>query len=143
MDISPPSPIYMCVVCGGVPDIGGSAPGFWLPFWILPRKKMKSSPSVYAHRLGITAPERLDWVHEWVQQPGLMPICPGSQARFRREVVGLLTPRLYVRGVHALPFDRQLGLGVLLDLGRVTKFSEPRQSNAAVGIAIAGGVKGL
>ena len=43
-----------------------------------------------------TAPDRLDWVHEWVQQSGLMPICPGSQAHLRHEVVGLLTPRLYI-----------------------------------------------
>lgn len=92
----PPSPIYVCVVCGGVPDIGGSASGFWPPFWILSRKKMQRAPTVYAHRLGITAPERLDWVHKWVQQSGLIPICSGSQAYLRREVVGLLTPCLYV-----------------------------------------------
>ena len=88
-------------------------------------------------------PERLDWVHEWVQQSGLMPICPGNQAHLRHEVVGLLTPRLYVRGVHALPFDRQLRLGVLLDLGAVPKLSQSGESYAAVGIAIAGGVECL
>ena len=44
---------YMCVWCVvGVPDIGGSTSGFWLPFWILSRKKMQRAPSVYAHRLG-------------------------------------------------------------------------------------------
>ena len=141
MDISPPSPIYVCAVCGGVPDIGGSAPGFWLSFWILSRKKNNPLSPSYAHRPGSPyAPDRLDWVQMWVQQSGLMPICPGSQAHFRREVVWLLTPRLYIRGVHALPFNRQLRLALCLDLGRVTKLSEPRQSYASVGIAIAGGV---
>ena len=97
VDISPPSPIYVCVVCGGVPDIGGSASGFWLPFWILPRKKNATRPLLICPSAWlITAPERLDWVCEWVQQSGLMPICPGNQAHFRREVVGLLTPCLYV-----------------------------------------------
>ena len=41
-------------------------------------------------------PERLDWVQMWVQQSGLTPICPGNQAHLRREVVGLLTPCLYI-----------------------------------------------
>ena len=93
----PLSDIYVCVVCGGVPDIGGSASGFWLPFWILPRKKNATRPLLICPSAWlITAPERLDWVCEWVQQSGLMPICPGNQAHFRREVVGLLTPCLYV-----------------------------------------------
>ena len=104
---------------------------------------MQRAPSVYAHRLGITAPERLDWVHKWVQQSGLMPICPDSQARFRHEVMGLFTPRLYIRGVHALPSNRQLRLALCLNLGRVAKLSLSGESNAAVGIAIAGGVERL
>ena len=88
---------YMCVWCVvGVPDIGGSTSGFWLPFWILSRKKMQRAPSVCPSAWLTTAPDRLDWVHKWVQQSGLMPICPDSQARFRHEVVGLFTPCLYV-----------------------------------------------
>ena len=119
----------MCVWCVvGYPTSGGVLRVFGCHFGFLAGGG-KNNPSPLricpSARL-TTAPDRLDWVHEWVQQSGLMPICPGSQARFRHEVVGLLTPRLYVRGVHALPFDRQLGLGVMLDLGRVTKFSEPR-----------------
>ena len=104
--------ICVCVVAAGVPDIGGSAPGFWLPFWILPRKKMKRAPSICpSARLATARPlptyhmpigpatwvrNRLDWVHEWVQQSGLMPICPDNQAHLRHEVVGLLTPCLYI-----------------------------------------------
>lgn len=82
---------YMCVWCVvGVPDIGGVLPVFGCHFGFCRAKKMQRAPSVYAHRLGITAPERLDWVHKWVQQSGLMPICSGSQAHLRREVVGYL-----------------------------------------------------
>ena len=88
---------YICVCGGGgVPDIGGSAPGFWLPFWILPRKKNETRPLHMPIGLAHHGPERLDWVHEWVQQSGLMPICPGNQAHLRHEVVGLSTPCLYI-----------------------------------------------
>ena len=65
---------YICVcVVAGVPDIGGSAPGFWLPLWILPRKKNETRPLhmpigparhgpafaylSYAHRPGHLGPE--------------------------------------------------------------------------------------
>ena len=142
MDISPPSPIYMCVWWWrGYPTSGGVLPVFGCHFGFCRAKKMKRAHSSYAHRPGSPRPQICpDWVQMWVQQSGLMPICPGNQAHLRHEVVGLLTPCLYVRGVYALPFDRQLGLGVLLDLGRVTKLSEPCQSNTAVGITVAGGV---
>ena len=135
---------YMCVWWRrAVPDIGGSAPGFWLPFWILPCKKCNAPTPHMPIGPATWVRNRPDWVHEWVQRSGLIPICPDNQALLRREVVGLLTPRLYIRGVHALPFDRQLGLGVLLNLGAVPKLSQSGQGYAAVGIAIAGGVKGL
>ena len=106
-------------------------------------QKKCNAPPPYAHRPDIAAPERLDWVQMWVQQSGLMPICPGNQAHFRHEVVGLLTPCLYVRGVHALPFDCQFRLALCLNLGRVAKLGQSGESYTAVGIAIAGGVKGL
>lgn len=142
MDISPPSPIYVCGVWRGYLISGGVLPVFGCHFGFCRAKKC-NAPTPHMP-IGSAAQHHYpDWVQMWVQQSGLMPICPGSQARFRHEVVGLLTPCLYVRGVHALPFDSQLRLALRLNLGRVAKLSQSGESNAAVGIAIAGGVKGL
>ena len=144
MDISPPSPIYMCVWCVvGYPTSGGVLPVFGCHFGFSPRKKNATRPLHMPIGLAHHGPERLDWVHEWVQRSGLMLESLDNQALLRREVVGLLTPCLYIRGVHALPFDSQLSFALCLDLGTVPEFGQSGESYAAVGIAIAGGVEGL
>ena len=144
MDISPPSPIYMCVWWRrGYPTSGGVLPVFGCHFGFSPRKKNATRPLHMPIGPAHHGPDRLDWVQMWVQRSGLMPICPDNQALLRREVVGLLTPRFYIRGVHALPFDSQLSFALCLDLGTVPEFGQSGESNAAVGIAIAGGVERL
>lgn len=60
------------------------------------QKKNETRPLHMPIGLAHHGPERLDWVHEWVQRSGLMLESLGNQALLRREVVGLLTPCLYI-----------------------------------------------
>ena len=88
---------YMCV-CGvwwGTRHRGEYF-GFLVAILDFRRAKNETRPLHMPIGLAHHGPERLDWVHEWVQQSGLMPICPDNQAHLRREVVGLSTPRLYI-----------------------------------------------
>ena len=83
---------YICV-CGGGGGTRhrGECSRFLAAILDFVAQKKCNAPPPYAHRPGSPRPQICpDWVHEWVQQSGLMPICPDNQAHLRREVVGLL-----------------------------------------------------
>lgn len=67
---------YMCVWCVvGVPDIGGEYFGFLVAILDFAAQKNETLPLRICPSARLTtAPDRLDWVHKWVQQSGLIPI---------------------------------------------------------------------
>ena len=89
---------YMCVCGGGVGTRHrGECSRFLAAILDFAAQKKCNAPTPHMP-IGLAhhGPERLDWVQMWVQQSGLTLICPGNQAHLQREVVGLLTPCLYI-----------------------------------------------
>ena len=88
---------YICV-CGGGGGTRhrGECSRFLAAILDFRRAKNETRPLHMPTGPATWARKRPDWVHEWVQQSGLTPICPDNQVLLRREVVGLLTPCLYI-----------------------------------------------